>query len=119
MTPFEQMLIDKGYEKYVFDCKTMKLEIAKGHVLSTIANLDHRYYHKSDVNKEQPIVFGLNESNKPPTLIYPRPRLRVNRNGLIQDERHDDNMNVALSVIPHEEILKAMYDKRIIFNIEL
>ena len=31
MTQFEQMLLDKGYIKHIFNSKTMKFETAKGH----------------------------------------------------------------------------------------
>ena len=48
MTRFEQQLIDKGYLKFILNCKTMKFEIAKGHTISSMVNLDHRYFLKSD-----------------------------------------------------------------------
>lgn len=48
MTEFERFLIKKGYIKYILDCKTGKYEIAKGHTISTLVNLDHRYFHNTD-----------------------------------------------------------------------
>lgn len=143
MTQFEQMLLDKGYIKHVLNCKTMKFEIAKGHAISTMVNLDHRYFHEKDENilrkiasgksvmekdftwedRKGEICFGLHESGKPPTLISPRPRIKIKRikdgKELIEDEQWDDCMNVVLKDIPHEEIFKAMYDKSICFEIDL
>ena len=142
MTQFEQMLLDKGYIKHILNCKTMKFEIAKGHTISTMVNLDHRYFHNTDTNILQKITsgksvmdedftwedrkgevcFGLHEAGKPSTLISPRPRIKVKRikdgKEVIENEQWDDSMNVVLKDIPHEEIFKAMYDKSICFEID-
>lgn len=143
MTQFEQMLLDKGYIKYIFNCKTMKYELSKGHTISTMVNLDHRYFHKTDENVLQKIAngksvteedftwedrkgeicFGLNEVGKPPTLISPRPKIEVKRikdgKEVIENEKHDDSMNVVLKHIPHEEIFKSMYNKKNVITIDL
>lgn len=143
MTQFEQMLLDKGYIKHILNCETMKFEIAKGHTISTMVNLDHRYFHKTDENVLQKIAigksvmeedftwedrkgeicFGLHEVGKPPTLISPRPRIEVTRirdgKEVIENEQYDDSMNVVLKDVSHEEILKAMYDKSIVIKIDL
>jgi hypothetical protein len=143
MTQFEQMLLDKGYIKHILNCKTMKFELSEGHTISSMVNLNHVYFHESDTTALQKIAsgksiteedftkedrrgeicFGLNEHGHPPTLIWPRPRIQVKRiqDGkiFIYNEVWDDSMNVVLKEIPHEEILKAMYDKSIIFKIDL
>lgn len=143
MTQFEQTLLDKGYIKYILNCKTMKFEIPRWHIISTMVNIDHRYFHNTDRNILQKIAsgkslmesdftcadrsgeicFGLNEAYKPPTLISPRPRIEVKRikNGeeVIENERYDDSMNVVLNHIPHDEIIKAMYDRDIVIKIDL
>lgn len=143
MTKFEQMLLDIGYIKYVLNAKTMKFEVAKYHIISTSQNLDHRYFHNSDENilqkisigkslmekdftwedRKGEICFGLHESNKPPTLISPRPRIEVKRmiNGkeVIEDERYDNSMNIVLKEIDHYYIFKAMYDQSICIKIDL
>lgn len=143
MTQFEQMLLDKGYIKHILNFKTMKFEIAKGHTISTIINLDHRYFHKTDENvlhkiaigksvmekdftwedRKGEICFGLHEAGKPPTLIFPRPRIEVKRikggREVIENEQDDDSMNVVLKDIPHEEIFKAMYDREVVIKIDL
>lgn len=113
MTHFEQTLLAKGYVKHIFNCKTMQLEIAKGHTLSTMVNLDHRYIHP-DVQGE--ICFGLNEKDKPPTLIHPRPRIEVTREDEVLNETSDDAMNAILTTFSPEEVIEAIYDKSIILK---
>lgn len=143
MAQFEQMLLDKGYIKHILNCKTMKFDIAKGHTISTMVNLDHRYFHNTDENilqkiasgksvmeedftwddRKGEICFGLRQVGKPLTLISPRPRIEVKRikddKEVVENEQYDDSMNVVLKDIPHEEIFKAMYDKRIVIKIDL
>lgn len=143
MTQFEQMLLDKGYIKHILNCKTMKFEIAIGHTISTMVNLDHVYFHNTDENVLQKIAsgksvmaedftledrkgeicFGLSERDKPPTLISPRPRIEVIRirdgKEVIENEQYDDSMNIVLACISHEVVFRAMYEKRIVFKIDL
>ena len=65
----------------------------------------------------------MNECEKPSTLISPRPRIEVKRikedKEVLENEQYDDSMNVVLRDIPHDEILKAMFDKSIIIRIDL
>lgn len=143
MTQFEQMLLQKGYLKYILNGLTMKFEIAEAHHVSTMVNLDHRYFHHTDENilrkiasgksvlekdftwhdRKGEICFGLHEAEKPPTLISPRPRIKVKRikNGkhITENEERDDSMNAALLHMPHEQIFEAMYDKSIVLEIDL
>ena len=147
MTKFENMLINKGYIKHILNCKTMKYEIADKHIISTMVNLDHRYIHKNDTvilkkikqgksvmdddftweDRKGVICFGLHEVNKPPTLISPRPKISVKRERdfndekmiVIEDERFDDSMNLALSKEKPEQIFKALFDPSIFFNYDL
>ena len=143
MTQFEQMLLDKGYIKHILNCKTMKFEMAKGHTISTMVNLDHRYFHNTDTNilqkiasgisvleedftwfdRKGEICFGLHEAGKPPTLVSPRPRIEVKRikegEYVVENEQLDDSMNVVLKYISHEEIFEAMYNKSIVIKIDL
>ena len=142
MTIFELELIDKGYLEFTFNCKTMKYEI--GHkIISTMVNLDQRYIHKDNrlmldkinlgisiLDDSFPfeclkgeIAFGLNEANKPPTLLYPRPRIEIKRmlDGVIvcEDQCKDDNMNLVLMAMPFEQIFEAMFDRSILIQIDL
>ncbi len=148
MTAFEQFLIKKGYIKYIFDCSNGRLNIAKGHTISTMVNLDHRYIHESnktfidkinkgfsvfkdEFTKEElwsTIIFGLNERHRPPTLISPRPTIKLKK--IVKDSEggeymtfetqdRDDAMNIILDKIDFETIFKAMYDYSIVINVEV
>jgi hypothetical protein len=139
MTRFEEFLIDKGYGRYVLNCKEMKYQKANQHVISTMANLDHRYIHDTDVSllekinngksvmdndftwedRKGEICFGLHEKDKPCTLISPRPKITILKNDITLTEQNDDAMNIVLREIEHEEIFKAMYDKSICFEFDL
>ncbi len=141
-TAFETFLISKGYIKHILNCKTMKFELAKGHTISTMVNLDHRYIHESDKNlldkiasgksvmdkeftwddRRGEICFGLNEAYKPPTLCSPRPRILVKRQKddkiYYENEQWDDSMNIVLNEVKFEEIFKAMFDKSVVFEFD-
>lgn len=147
MTKFEGFLIDKGYIMFAFNAKEMKYYKPKAHFISTMVNLGHSYIHNSDTNflskieqgksvmeddftwedRKKEIVFGLREKDKPPTLISPRPRIRVKRFRtinekqieVIENQDFDDSMNIVLSKIDFEDILKAMYDNSICFDFDL
>lgn len=127
MTTFEKYLIDNGYDMHTYDLKNRTFVKAKNHFISTMTNISHSYIHKDDKEHSKYIVFGLREKGKPPTLIYPRPKIRVKKfidtdNGKLQvviDQKNDDPMNICLSKETPETILKAMYDDSIIFKYDL
>ena len=78
-------------------------------------------------DRKKEIVFGLREKDKPPTLISPRPKIRVKRFRtinekqieVIENQDFDDSMNIVLSKIDFEDIFKAMYDNSICFDFDL
>lgn len=74
MIALEKYLIDNGFIPFTYDCKNKKLVKGYRH-LSTIMNLDNRYY-KSDnpTINDKCIIVGLYEVGKPPRLIYPLPK---------------------------------------------
>lgn len=141
MTKFEQMLLDKGYNRYILNLKTMMFEEANGYFISSIANIGYHYFHKTDMNilnkigkcellknytnddRKGEICFGLHEQGKPTTLISPRPRIEIkrikNQKVVIEDETFDNSMNVVLDKVSCDEIFKAMYDKSIIIKLDL
>ena len=43
MTSFEKMLIEKGYEKFVFDSKNDKYIPCENQIISTLGYLDYEY----------------------------------------------------------------------------
>jgi hypothetical protein len=138
MTSFENFLIEKGYIRFAFDAAKGKYYQPKLYVISTMSNLGHLYIHESDVNllskikedksitpedRKNEIIFGLHEKDRPPTLIYPRPRIKIKRTKedkiIIENEQYDDSMNIVLQKENFNQILKAMYDKSICFEYDL
>ena len=76
------------------------------HFVSTQSNI-HIHYVKG--NKR--IIFGLSEKGKPPTLIYPRPRLKE----YIQYSSYgDDAMNRVLASVSHDDLHEALFDQEIL-----
>lgn len=110
MTSFEQMLLDKGYLKYSNNSKTKELELDNSDFFSTMGVLEYTYIYPTTKRK---VVFGLSEKGKPPTLIYPRPKILLFRGGDLITEIRDDAVNVALLTFDNEYIYKAMFDSSI------
>ena len=65
------------------------------------------------------ICFGLHEKGKPPTLIYPRPKIKVIRDSGVSNECRDDSMNIVLQKENSEDVFKAIFDKSIVFEYDL
>jgi hypothetical protein len=131
MTKFEQFLINKGYEIFIFDFVKQRYCKQKKFSLSTMTNLMHYYIHKSriiflnnateyiftnEIDVKNIIIFGLNENNHCPTLIYPRPNIEIKRKLSSSDisihyENVDDSVNIVLQNFDFDVIFDAMYDK--------
>ena len=114
MTKFETFLISKGAKKFTYNPNTRQYNETEKHVLSSMVNLDHRYF----LNGHE-IVFGLHEANKPPTLIYPRPKINIKTNSGFITEESDDAMNIVLNKETPEDILMAIFDDNIVFEYDL
>jgi len=143
MTNFEQYLIDIGYTRLEFDCKNGFYKKSQGYHLSSMGNLDYRYFHNTNSNIDfllnpkfkdasperktnlvnGEIIFGLNEYPLPPTLVSPRPNIIVKR---IKDGRVveltgelDADMTAILQHFDPPIILLAMYNKSITLTLDL
>ena len=136
MTSFERYLVDKReYIMYILNMKAGKYEIPERHSISSISNLDQRYIHKDDkefldyINRgityseippdvlNRQIIFGLSEVGLPPTLIMPRPKIRIiktNDDGsvTVENETYDTSMNMVLEHISFDKIFYAIYNKK-------
>jgi len=134
-------LLSIGYKSFILDCKTMKYKEKGNTPLSTMVNLDYRLFHKNDpiiskirqgctisneIKKEDrsgEIIIGLSEVGKPPTLIYPRPKIMVLRseNGLNKtyNEQGDNEMNIVLQKFTLKEVFNSMYNTDVILKIDL
>lgn len=120
MTGFENFLINKDYIKHRLS-RTVKGKFEdctnKRHEITIMGNISYTYIRKDSIfhNKikqglttytgitfddraNNEIIFGLNEVNKPPTLISPRPIIRMKKHtpssikGRIIEYPVDDNM---------------------------
>lgn len=139
MLPLEKTLESIGFVKFQLDTKDWKYKPSFG-AISTMGELDVRFFRKSDpilqkISKSVPItemttedrsgeiVIGINERGKPPTLIYPRPKMRVKRvvsgEVICTDERYDDNMNAALRLFSESEIISFMLDQEKTIELDL
>lgn len=107
MTRFEEYLLDQGFKRMVRLHSGEFLEGKKASY-SSLENVIYWY-----LKNERRIIFGLNERHKPPTLIYPRPRIKSKE----VPSWSDDAMNRVLGKYEPEEILKAIYDESIIFEV--
>lgn len=121
MTKFESALIDLGYKKYTINPKTHQYEQVcnNEHNISAMGNLLHVYFlfRKRNIKLPPMVSFGLSESGKGCTLLYPRPKIEITRlnpqdtSKIMQDEQHDDSMNIVLQNVEPFKILMAAIDK--------
>lgn len=80
-----------------------------------------------DEDFDNPIIWGLNEHGLPPTLVYPRPKIRVKRiinccggsDVMCFDETHDSSMQVCLKNENHLDIFNALRNDNIYFEYNL
>ena len=79
------------------------------------------------IKGDSTFVYGLHEFKKPPTLISPRPRIRIHKTIIVDSvkkditisESEDDAMNIVLKEIEYEQIFKAIHDKSFCFEFDL
>jgi hypothetical protein len=72
-------------------------------------------------------IIGLHELKKPPTLISPRPKIRIQKTivvdsvkkDIVINEHEDDAMNIVLKEVECEDIFKAINDKSFCFEFDL
>ncbi len=115
---FEDYLLSLGYKRFRKVYANNKFEYVdfkhKGFSSMMPGGLDVRYIKDNDFDNE--IIFGLSEKDKPPTLVYPRPRIKYVTDSNYMNEVRDDAMNVCLLNETPEDIFKAMYDDSILFT---
>lgn len=104
---FEQLLISKGYKKYIRTKDNNLVEATENDILSTLGNI--HFIYTRDVNDINDYFYwGLSEYQKPPTLAYPRPLKECN--SLLSGKRllpiSDDEMNRILL----NEDLELLYE---------
>lgn len=134
MTEFETYLVEKGYIRTLNGKKTDR------YIYSALKDVCYTY-----VKGEDRILFGLNQKGYPPTLIHPRPRIKIkvkckpkhtkkghtiyfyggvkkvfnktiDSNILEIDENYDVAMNRALKKYTPEKIYEAINNRKIVLQ---
>lgn len=127
---FEVYLLSIGYIPHQEDFKRRKgklvvtTSIADKYRLSSMGYMDYKYIRGDNV-----IVYGLNETKKPPTIKWPKPRIIDADFVLEYKERHnivnlcvfsevqfDDVMSKTLHKFTNKEVHDAIFDRSIILN---
>lgn len=78
----------------------------------------HTHWVK-DKDFKSAIVWGLNEGGRPPTLIKPRPKIKVEKEGRILTEQFDDAMNICLAKEDHILIYNSLFNEEKTFLYKL
>ena len=141
MSNFEKFLLNIGYIRFYMSYDDMVYKRCNNYKLDINGNITYSYFHYTEeaileaidkglstFSNQFPIyyfgmgiIFGYTDEDKPPTLVYPRPRVIVRRyepNGSIINDKFvsDDTMRLVLASVESKEIFKALYDKSIVFN---
>jgi hypothetical protein len=111
-----EILKYEGYKEYRYTEKGFIEN--KEDYFSTMVNGGLAVYYVKNNDFNNPVIWGLHEFNKPPTLISPRPKILKYANGLLYNQEMDDVMNLCLQKELHQDIFKAMFDKSIVFKYE-
>lgn len=122
-----ELLENKGYKKYRCINKKGKFIYEESFMdsFSSMINGGLVIHFIKNEDYKNPIIFGLHEKNKPPTLITPRPYIRLKRfcNNLKRIETitevFDDAMNICLLKENSEDIFEALFNKNKQFNYDL
>lgn len=134
---FESFLIDNGWKAYSVNPKTRQYEEPKP--LSTMGRICTHYIHKREsdtilciekginiddvdfVKAKNEIFYGLSEKGSPPTLIYPRPRIKPIsiRGNCWESNVTDARMERIFKAVPYGIVLESLFDKSIVFDMEL
>jgi hypothetical protein len=105
MTLFEEYLISIGYKRYRqgYDSKTGRVNFVESYSdqFSTMGTCWYAFMINDDLQSQ--ILFGLNEKDRPPTLVFPRP----------MGVHDDDLMNRVLKLISPKSIYDMILVKQI------
>jgi hypothetical protein len=110
-------LLEIGYEKFDYSPDKGYYKSNKKGDYSSMGKIADYFIKDNDF--QNVIIWGLHEAGKPPTLIYPRPNIKVIKNGKRHFDEEDDCMNICLQKETAEDIYKAMFDKNTWFKYEI
>lgn len=93
MIQVEEVLLKNGYLKFVFKFKPMRYQLATNEIISTMSNLDFRYFHNTNPiiekikcgklveddgitweDRKGEIIVGLEKRGESPRLLTPIPK---------------------------------------------
>lgn len=116
----QYLVEDLGYKSYRYVDE--KLVSNTMNSFSSMVNGGlHVIYLRS--TNDIPIIYGLHLIGYPPTLISPRPKIRVSKieGNCVEtfNEKTDDAMNICLKEELPQDIYKAMFDKTLEFRYEI
>lgn len=117
MSNFIQYIINKGYEPNIYDHTTKSYKPITNEIISSLGHVLFFYINKND--SSDIISYGLNEYGLPPTIVHPRPRIKVIRDEITEREDRDSSMNIAIQKETSEDIYNAIYDRSIVFEYDL
>lgn len=135
MIAFEKWLIDvKKYKKYrhvFYNKKESKhiYEFTDRDLVSSMGDLSYSYFldeNCKDTNYKG-IIIGLNEYQYPPTLLFPRPKIKVIKEdddlhlkykSNIDEYSKDIYINYVLNTCSFDEIFERIFDKSKIYIIK-
>lgn len=117
VSKFEEYIIDKGFIPHVYDKKDGWIPF-KGITISySTYGPMYMCYKLEDLN----IVYGLHEMGHPPTLISPRPKIkltRINKDDIptITNELYDSTIDILFQKESVETIYNSLFNKDIAFE---
>jgi len=139
MHGFDRYLEGRGYKSFAFNSETGRLEETGSNSISSLGPIGLLYIHSSNeamklVDKGESIkgldikdcfILGLNEGGGSPTLISPRPKIKVKKTcGLVwwlEFEWRDISMALAFENESLEDIYNAAINQDVtfIYNVEV
>lgn len=115
MTKFELYLEKCGYVRHEYNHKTKLFTVTEKHVLSSMGTLAYYYIHPCDIKQEKAICIGLNEANKPATLINPRPNIGRTHREVGMNKVSDNEIIKVLEKVDFQIIMKLMFSNKLVF----
>lgn len=116
---FIKTLLDNGYKAYHISDDTLARDpynyTSAQQIDKSKSCMQYHFYKDNEVGQqEKAICFGLNQRDKPPVLVYPRPRVAVvdsSGNG-VTGTPYDDAMIICLDNEDNQLILDVITGAR-------
>jgi len=119
-----EIITEKGYKPYRYNGKNYILDNNPNNFSSVIVGGTAVFYVKDD-DFENPIIWGLQEMGKPPTLIKPRFNVSLKRTNPtnrcveIINGMYNDAIDYVLKNNCHLFLFDNLYNKKLYFEFDL